>query len=133
MTFPTSLNEKDEALRAEVYWEEFKRVGIDEFEYGVSECIGSVSFFPKPTELWEVIRRERHQEYLSHQASMPELPRIEWMEPTEEGKRIASGMMGGLFAKWKQEDELNEKKRQEEFEKKRAILKKQAKLLVKER
>jgi hypothetical protein len=56
VTFPTSLSEKDEALRTEVYWEEFRGTTIEDFTKGVREAISKCGFFPKPSELWEYIK-----------------------------------------------------------------------------
>jgi hypothetical protein len=129
VTFPTSLSDKDEALRGEVYWEEFNRIGIEAFEYAVKESIGALSFFPKPNELWEFIDALRRNQYLSHQAEMPELPKIGWQEPTEEGRRIAKEIIGELYNTWGEQDKKREQERAEKFEKNREHLKKQAKLI----
>ena len=95
MTFPMNLSEKDEALRAEVYWEEFKNTPIERFESAVKQAIGCLTFFPKPAELHELISQDSHKEYLEHKRTEPE--RIEWMEPTEEGKNYAQKMKAQLI------------------------------------
>ena len=129
VTFPTSLNDKDESLRADVYWEEFKNTSIEKFESAVNEAIGALSFFPKPAELWEFIKQQDRYEYLQDQASMADLHKIDWQEPTKKGREIAIKLMNELKNRWKIEDEQKEKERTEQFEKRRKELKKQAKLL----
>lgn len=127
VTFPTSLNEKDEALRAEVYWQEFKNVSMDYFEQSVNEAVGSCTFFPKPAELHEFMNVYINQRSL--ETSTREA--IEWMKPTEEGKQIAKEIIGDLYKTWDEQDRKEAEERAIRFERNRAILKKQAKLLIK--
>jgi hypothetical protein len=125
VTFPTNLNDKDEALRAEVYWEEFKNLSMHYFEMAVNEAISSCLFFPKPSELYDFINPKRDSEIMAERTKKA----IEWMEPTEEGKRIAIEMIGELHNNWKRQDEKTEQERKERFERNRERLRKQAKLL----
>lgn len=127
MTFPMNLNDKDEALRGEVYWEEFKHMPMEYFEMSVNEAISSCAFFPKPAELHEFVDAEKDRKSLGTKTREA----IDWMKPTEEGKKIAIQMIGELHDTLKKQDEKAEKERAEKFEKNRAVLKKQAKLLIK--
>jgi hypothetical protein len=132
VTFPSNLSEQDEALRAEVYWEEFKTTAIERFEHSVLQAISSLSFFPKPAELHEFISQKSIQEYLEHVRIEHKQPSgyVDYMEPSEEGKKIASEMVSQFLGKLEQQDIESEKERTDRFEKNRAILKKQAKLLL---
>ena len=132
MTFPINLNDKDEALRGEVYWEEFRNVDIDKFEFAVSQCIKEILFFPKPFELHEFIDQRNREEYLEHHATRDEISKIEWIEPTEEGKRIARDFLQGLVNKWEYDKKLSpslEGIEAKEFEEKRKKAKEKVKLL----
>ncbi len=132
VTFPLNLNDKDEALRGEVYWEEFKNVDIGKFEFAINECIKKILFFPKPFELHELIDQRNSEEYLEHHATRDEILKIEWIEPTEEGKRIAREFLQGLVNKWENDKKLKpclEGKKAKEFEEKRKIAKEKVKLL----
>jgi hypothetical protein len=91
VTFPTSLNEKDEALRAEVYWREFAGVSYKAFESAVLKALGSCSFFPKPKELHDFIQAESERKWLEDRSRL-----LQWMEPNEEGKKVALEMMSQL-------------------------------------
>jgi hypothetical protein len=98
VTFPINLNEKDEALRAEVYWEEFLNTSIENFEKAIIRALGECTYFPKPTELREFIRFEANTRYLESQNIEPNY-QLEWMMPTEEGKALAKQYLGKIFEK----------------------------------
>jgi hypothetical protein len=107
-------------------------MSIDKFERAVNEAIGSCLFFPKPTELHELAYPASNMinSIDTKGLTWPDRPLLDYMEPSEEGKKIASEMVSQFLGKLEQQDIESEKERTDRFEKNRAILKKQAKLLL---
>ena len=131
VTFPNNLNDKDEALRAEVYWEEFSTTSIQAFEKAANKAMSEYTFFPKPVELHQFIRFEANKKYLESQKIEPD-HQLEWMIPTEEGKALAKKYLGQIFDVV-EKDIMKPKlegKKAKEFEAKRNIAKEKAKALL---
>lgn len=131
VTFPTNLNDKDEALRAEVYWEEFLETSIEHFEKAVNKAMAECTFFPKPVELYEFITFEANIKYLQSQKVEPD-HQLEWMEPTQEGKTLAKQYLANIFDVIEKDIMKPKLKRKDakEFEDKRKIAKEKAKRLL---
>lgn len=131
VTFPSNLSDKDEALRAEVYWEEFSNTSIHNFEKAITSAVGKCTYFPKPTELYEFIRFEANTRYLEGQKVEPD-HQLEWMMPTQEGKALAKEYLSKIFDVV-ENDIMKPKlegKRAKEFEEKRRIAKEKAKIIL---
>ena len=134
VTFPTSLNDKDEALRGEVYWEEFKFCSIDIFEKAINEAIGICNFFPKPIELRGFINEFCQLEYLKNNLN-EQFFQIEYIKTKEEIQKeqeIAKKCLDELHEKLFQNKELSptlSPSRAEEFEIKRLEAKEKLKQL----
>ncbi len=122
VTFPSNLSEEQEALRAQVYWDEFKSISIDRFEFAINSVIGDLKFFPKPAELWEALR--------SPSQSESEPKRIDWAEPTEQGRQVARECINFLLNNIGEKEEKDKKEREKRFEQRRSELRKQAKTLM---
>jgi len=131
VTFPGNLNEKDEALRAEVYWEEFFPTSIEAFEGAVNKAMSECTFFPKPVELHEFIRFEANNKYLDSQRIEPD-HQIEWMEPTKEGKALAKQYLSKIFDVVEKDIRKPnlEGEAAKRFEEKRRVAKEKAKGLI---
>jgi len=129
VTFPSNLSQQDEALRAEVYWEEFSGVSIDSFESAVNQAIGEYSFFPKPNQIRELINFSVDQKRLEHETAEFNRELLPWLEPTPVGKEEAKKLLTELFNKLDPKPQL-EGDRASEFERKRKIAKEKAKQLV---
>ncbi len=118
-----NVSARDQALRSEVYWQEFTKTPIEAFEAGISVAIRECLFFPKPSEIHEFIRV-----YFEGKSTETIEKRIDWMPPTEEAKRIATQYLAGIFDRLKQNISTTvqprlESKRGEAFEEKRKIAK----------
>jgi len=118
-----NISARDQALRSEVYWQEFTKTPIEAFEAGISAAIRECLFFPKPSEIHEFIRV-----YFETKSTGTIDQRIDWMPPTEEAKRIATQYLEGIFNRLKQNIPTTikpnlEGKRAEAFEEKRKITK----------
>lgn len=122
-----NLTAEEEAIRIQVFWEELEKYCIEAVEEAFKWARGKLSFFPKPVEIIDHIHEQAHKKYLKKE----EQEKIEWMPPTEEGKRLAKKLSDELFARWEKEEAEAERIRQENFEKRRTILKKQADFLLK--
>ncbi len=134
VTFPSNLSDKDEVLRGEVYWEEFKNSSIESFEKGINEAISSCNFFPKPIELREFIDEFNRIKYLE---SIPheEFRQIEYVKTEEEiqkEREISKMCLEELYKKLFKKEELSptlKGKRAEEFERNRKKAKEKLKQL----
>lgn len=122
VTFPTNLADKDEALRTDIYWEEFQTININEFESAVNEAIKSLSFFPKPIELYNFIRQNAELKYTQNQLEYKEEP----ISP-ERAKQILSEIQKIIGSKEENLKPFLEREKAKEFEEKREKLKKQIK------
>ena len=131
VTFPTSLDSKDEALRAEVYWEEFSTTLIETFSKAVNDAIAHCSFFPKPTELYEFIKFYAETKYLQGQRVEVD-HQLEWMYPTEEGKALAKQYLANIFDVVEKDIMKPKLKgaRAKEFEEKRKAAKEKARVIL---
>ena len=125
-----SLDEKEKAMRIEVFWEELEHYPIEQVEDAFREIRRKSKFFPSPGDVIEIIQRERETLYLeskTHEA-------IDWMKATPEGKAIASDIARKLIGKIISdlEDKEREKAKSEdvEFEVKRERLRKQSKFFL---
>ena len=127
-----NLTEEEKALRNEVLWEQLEPYPIDRVERAFSRANGKLKFFPTPAEIIEFIQEDINDEYLRG-PRIPQSRRIDWMEPTAEGrekaKQIVQEIRQKLEAKWAAEDREKEKERAARFEMNREHLKKQAKRL----
>jgi hypothetical protein len=118
------MSVEEETLRIDVFWEALKGYPISVISEAFEDAIRSLKWFPAPAEIIELIPANNPIE-------------IPWMMPTPEGRRLTeefirdSPVYKELKEKWDREDKEREERRKTEFEKKRAFLKKQAKLMVK--
>lgn len=128
MTFPSNLNQQDEALRAEVYWEEFSDTSISNFENAVNKAIGEFSFFPKPHQLRELMNFQSEQRYLTNE-TIDFHHQLPWFEKTPVGREEAKKFLTEIFEKLETKPQL-EGDMATEFERKRKIAKEKAKQLV---
>ena len=127
VTFPMNLNDKDEALRGEVYWEEFKNIDIDKFEYAIGKAINSLSFFPKPIELHEFIWEKNEIEYREkNRGDLIEYKECEDFVSPERGKEILYAIQKIMISKAEKLKPSLEGKEAKEFEEKRKKAKKLA-------
>ncbi len=126
VTFPNSLTTQEEAIRAQVYWEEFKAKTIEDFEFAVNDTIGSLTFFPKPTELHDIIRAEADKKYKYEDP----IKKIDWNEPTEQGRQIARECLNFVLNRIGEREAEEKKEHGKRFEQRRSELKKQAKTLM---
>ena len=130
VTFPMNLNDKDEALRGEVYWEEFKAIPIEGFEFAVNKAINSLSFFPKPIELREFIWERNEIEYRQkNSVNLIEYKKQEDIVSPEQAKEILSKIQKIIGLKDKKLTPFLEGKEAKKFEEKRKIAKEKIKLL----
>ena len=128
-----NLNDKDEALRGEVYWEEFKATSIEGFELAVSKAINSLSFFPKPIELQEFIWERNEIEYRqkSSDGRLIEYKEYEDLVSPQRAKEILSEIQKMIGLKDEKLKPSLEGKEAREFEEKRKIAKEKAKKIIK--
>ena len=132
--FPLNLNDKDEALRGEVYWEEFKTSSIEAFDKSILEAIRLCKFFPKPHELWEFIDEFNRIKY-SESIPREEFRQIEYVkteEEIQEEKEVAKKCLIDLKEKLFQKNILSPVllgEKAEEFERKRSLAKEKLKQL----
>lgn len=125
-----NLTEEEVALRVDVFWETLGKNSIEQVEEAFQWARESLPFFPKPVELTDHITRESNEKYLrDHPKKGDEEYLISWMEPSEEGKKLAIEMFDDLKKRWAKEDEEKAAQRRIEFERRRRQLKKQARLL----
>lgn len=130
VTFPSNLTIQEEALRTEIYWEQFENCSIRSFESAVNGAIKNCGFFPKPSELHELIRLEsenRYRERLSYRDQY----KLEYKEnfmTKEEAKECLKKI--NEMIKLKHNDPRLEGIEAEEFERKRLIAKEKAKEII---
>ena len=118
-----SLNDREKALRVEVFWEVLSFLDIEKVDRAFQRAILELKFFPTPSHILDFIHEEAVQ-------TISEREQIEWLEPTEEGKRKALEIIADLKERWAKEDLEKEQKRIEKMEERREVLKKQAKMFV---
>jgi hypothetical protein len=126
-----NLSEKDEALRTEIYWEEFSNIMIEDFEHAIHMAISECKFFPKPSELYEFLNPPE-KIYLDYETRTNEL---EWMHPTEEGRQIAKTYLKKIMDMLDSKNKANknlEGEKARAFEEKRKKLKRQISNVMKE-
>lgn len=125
-----ALDDKEKALRVEVFWEELQGNSIEEVEGALQHARSKLRFFPTVIELNNFMREQRHQKYLS-QINIEEskFHSINWMEPTEEGKRKAKELIQKLYDRWEREDKKELADREKRFRERKKILENQKKLL----
>ena len=125
-----NLNDKDEALRGEVYWEEFRNMDIDKFEYAIGRAIKSLSFFPKPIELHESIWERNEIEYRQkNKVDLIEHKECEDFVSPERAREILSEIKKIIGSKDEKLKPYLEGKEAKEFEEKRKKAKEKVKLL----
>ena len=115
------LTEREKALRMEGYWEILVNYRIEVVEEAFMWARSEMKFFPPPKELIDHIIQEENER---NQAK-----RIEWREPTEDGRMKAKELFRALVAKLDAEDVARAEEREIEFENKRVRLQKQKKLM----
>jgi hypothetical protein len=135
VTFPTNLSEKDEALRAEVYWEEFSNWKIEKFAEAVKEAISSCRFFPKPSELREFFVRpawKTEMEYLEKSAQ--DFLKLPWISQERAEEILSNVKESDDYKKIMEETEskptIQDEEKAKEFEHKRLIAKEKAQKIL---
>jgi hypothetical protein len=118
-----NLTDKEKALRIEVFWEILSPHAIEKVERAFKRAILELKFFPTPSHILDFIHEEAIQ-------TIPEREQLEWMEPTDEGKRRALEIIAEMKERWAKEDLEKEEKRVENMEGQRVVLKKQAKIFL---
>jgi hypothetical protein len=119
--------------RVALYYEFF---GVEDFEklrIAIDQIILDNKWFPKISEIHEYIHpsdsaHEDWYQYLERETEQFQSLMIEHKE-NRITKEEAKGLIADLKQRWQDEEEKKEELRAQEFETKRAILKKQAKLL----
>jgi hypothetical protein len=122
-----NLSVKEEALRADVFWEALKYASIEDVTMGIERACNELKWFPPPIEIENFIYEHNHQKYLRNQSERQE--QIEWMEPTEAGKVKAKELIQSFYDKLNREDIEAENGRIDRFQQRRIELKKQAKVI----
>jgi hypothetical protein len=124
VTFPNPpLSREEEALRGEVYWKEFKNTAIEDFEWAADKHIGGGHFFPRPSQLHEILHAVYEDRYLAKAGGFPQLP---YLEPTEEGKDAAHVMLRHIYERIEQKSEEARAEKKAEEKKRREFLRRQA-------
>lgn len=123
----TELKPEEETIRLAVFWETLKDYPIESVEAAFERAFRELKWFPRPADIIEFIQEYENENYQKES----EYLKIEWMEPTEEGREMAKKFLNELMEKLEEKERKADRERVINFEKRREELKKQAKLLVK--
>ena len=121
------LTDEEEAIRTDVFWEELQGNSIEKVEEAFKWVRGNLKYFPQPIEIIEHIRVVNEYEYA--QGRGQDVQRIEWMQPSEKGKEIATAMLRELQDKWEEDERKKQVVREEKFKERKRILENQKKML----
>lgn len=116
-----NLTDDEKTIRTDVFWDVLSIYPIEKVEEAFRRAMSELKFFPTPSEIIAFISEDYESEYQKKQ--------IEWMGPTEDGRKKALELINELKGRWMEEEAKREKKRAELFDAKRKELKKQIKLL----
>lgn len=109
----------------DVFWEALKIYNLESVARAFTEVFETLKWFPRPAEIIDIIQSN------ARISARPEEERaqIEMLQPTEEGKKKAKEWLKWLYDSWDEADRKKETERTIEFEKNRANLKRQARLI----
>ncbi len=118
----TKLTPNEEALRIDVFWEEFKGSKIERVEDAMQAALADCKWFPTPAEMRELMNETF--------VRRPEAKQIEDKGRQPLTRERARELLNEVYARLNKEDAEAEKKRVKKFEQSRAGLLKQRELVV---